>query len=378
MKNPLKISLAIAMLALAALACQVAGTTPTPTPLPPQTPVVQFEQPVVETSAPSEPIFLPPDSLTALYEQVSSGVVAIRVLTQDGGGQGSGFVIDSDGHILTNYHVVEGATDIEVDFNTGFKTRGEIIGVDLDSDIAVLQVEAPAEELHPLPLGDSEQVNVGQLVIAIGNPFGLSSTMTVGVVSAKGRTLDSLSTAPGGGTYSAGDIIQTDAAINPGNSGGPLLNLDGEVVGINRAIQTDTFSNVGEPINSGIGFAISINIVKRVVPFLIEQGFYEYPLIGISSPQEITLFDQEDLGLPQATGALVTLVVEGGPADQGGVQVGDLITHIDGREVLVFGDLLSYLLSNKSPGDQVVLTILRGNEPIDLTITLGSRGVNQP
>ncbi|HLF88487.1 MAG TPA: trypsin-like peptidase domain-containing protein [Anaerolineales bacterium] len=378
MKNLLKITLAIVLLALAALACQVAGTTPTPIPLPPPTPVVQFEQPVVETSAPSEPIFLPPDSLTALYEQVSAGVVSIRVLTQDSGGQGSGFVIDSDGHILTNYHVVEGATDIEVDFNTGFKTRGEVVGVDLDSDIAVLQVEAPAEELHPLPLGDSEQVKVGQLVIAIGNPFGLSSTMTVGVVSATGRTLDSLSTAPGGGTYSAGDIIQTDAAINPGNSGGPLLNLDGEVIGINRAIQTDTFSNVGEPVNSGIGFAISINIVKRVVPFLIEQGFYEYPLIGISSPQEITLFDQEDLGLPQATGALVTLVVEGGPAEQGGVQVGDLITHIDGREILVFGDLLSYLLGNKSPGDQVILTILRGNESIDLTITLGSRGVTQP
>jgi len=376
MKNLLKITLAIALLAVAALACQVAGIAPTP--IPPPTPIVQFEGPVVETDTPTELVFLPPDSITALYEQASPGVVSIRVLAQDGGGLGSGFVIDSEGHILTNYHVVEAATDIEVDFNTGFKTRGEVVGVDLDSDIAVLQVEAPAEELHPLPLGDSEQVRVGEFVIAIGNPFGLSSTITIGIVSAKGRTLESLSTAPGGGSYSAGDIIQTDAAINPGNSGGPLLNLNGEVIGINRAIQSDTFSNVGEPVNSGIGFAISINIVKRVVPFLIEQGFYEYPLIGISSPEEITLFDQEDLRLPQATGALVTLVVEGGPAEQGGVQVGDLITHIDGREILVFGDLLSYLLNNKSPGEQVVLTILRGNEPIDLTITLGSRGVNQP
>ncbi|GAB4579283.1 MAG: trypsin-like peptidase domain-containing protein [Anaerolineales bacterium] len=377
MKPTLKIFLAITVLALAALACQSFAGSPTAAPVS-ATPVVQLEQPVVENTTANEPIFLPPDSLTTLYEQVSPGVVAILVITEEGGGQGSGFVIDTEGHIVTNYHVVEGATDIEVDFTSGYKTRGAIVGIDLDSDLAVLKVDAPAEELHPLPMGDSEQVKVGQLVVAIGNPFGLSGTMTVGIVSAKGRTLDSLNFADGGGTYSAGDIIQTDAAINPGNSGGPLLNLKGEVIGVNRAIQTEAFSTEGEPVNSGIGFAISINIVKRVVPFLISQGYYEYPLLGISSPPQITLFEQESLGLPQSTGALVTVVVEGGPADQAGVRVDDLITHIDGREVLAFSDLISYLMTSKGPGDQVILTILRNGETLEITVTLGSRGINQP
>jgi S1-C subfamily serine protease len=379
MKTPIKIVLAIAALTLAALACQAAAGSP-PTAIPPvPTPLVQFDQSAVENTASTEPIFLPPDSLTTLYEQVSPGVVSIRILTADSGGQGSGFVIDTDGHIVTNYHVIEGATDIEVDFTSGFKTRGEVVGVDLDSDIAVLKVTAPAEELHPIPLGDSEQVKVGQFVVAIGNPFGYSSSMTIGIVSAKGRTLESLNLAPGGpNPYSAGDIIQTDAAINPGNSGGPLISLNGEVIGVNRAIQTNSFNTEGDPVNTGIGFAISINIVKRVVPFLIEQGYYEYPLLGVSSMPEITLFVQEEYGLSQSTGALVNAVVEGGPADLAGVLVRDLITHIDGHEVLIFGDLLSYLIVNKSPGDQVVLTMLRNNEPIELTVTLGSRGVNQP
>ncbi|NUM48005.1 MAG: trypsin-like peptidase domain-containing protein, partial [Anaerolineales bacterium] len=160
MKPQLKIFLAITLLALAALACQTFAGTPASTPLLP-TPMVELEQPPIENTTATEPIFLPPDSLTALYEQVSPGVVAIRVLTEAGGGQGSGFVIDAEGHIVTNYHVVEGATDIEVDFTSGFKTRGTLVGIDLDSDLAVLKVDAPAEEIHPLPLGDSEAVKVG-------------------------------------------------------------------------------------------------------------------------------------------------------------------------------------------------------------------------
>ena len=379
MKNSFKIIFAVVILALAALACQSVSGSPSVSTIP--TPVVQLDPSAVENTSISEPVFLPPDSLINLFEQVSPGVVAIRVLTEEGSGQGSGFVIDMEGHVVTNYHVVVGATDIEVDFNSGFKAWAEIIGIDLDSDIAILKVDAPTEELHPLPMGDSEAVKVGQLVVAIGNPFGFSNTMTVGIVSAKGRTLDSLNPAPGSASaYSAGDLIQTDAAINPGNSGGPLINLSGEVVGINRAIRTDTFNfnTEGEPVNSGIGFAISINIVKRVAPFLIDQGFYEYPLLGISSLPEITLFAQEQLNLPQATGALITLVSEGGPADQAGIQVNDLVTAIDGQEVRIFGDLLSYLLLNKAPGDQVVLTLLRNGRVMDITITLGSRGVNQP
>ncbi len=321
----------------------------------------------------AQPVFLPPDSLVDLYEQASRGVVSIRILSEQGGGLGSGFVIDKAGYIVTNFHVIEGATELEVDFPDGLKVRGEVLGTDPDSDLAILKVDVPPERLYPLVLGDSSQVKVGQFVVAIGNPFGLSGTMTVGIVSAKGRVLESLNAAPGGNFFSAGDIIQTDAAINPGNSGGPLLNLKGEVIGINRAIRTDNFTPTGSPTNSGIGFAISVNILKRVAPSLIEKGSYEYPYLGVSSLSDISLFDQEQLGLPQSTGAYIIEVVPGSPAEKGGLQAGDLITAIDGREVFVFGDLLSYLITEKSPGDDIVLTVLRDGQQIELTVTVGSR-----
>jgi 2-alkenal reductase len=334
------------------------------------------------TTGSTEPIAIPGggetflvdgDSLAALYERVHPGVVVIRILSSTGGGQGSGFVIDADGHIVTNYHVVESASAIEVAFWNGFKTRGTVIGTDLDSDLAVLSVDVPAEQLHPLTLGDSDLIRVGQVAVAIGNPFGLGSTMTVGIVSARGRVLTSLNITEDGRPFSAGDLIQTDAAINPGNSGGPLLNILGEVIGINRAIQTEAFTADGAPSNSGIGFAISVNILKRVAPSLIENGSYDYPFLGVSSLSEITIFDQEELGLPQSTGALITLLTEGGPAEQAGLQVGDLITHIDGHEILLFGDMLRYLLLQKSPGDEVALTVLRGTEVLEVTVTLGAR-----
>ncbi len=318
-------------------------------------------------------LFAEGGSLVELYEQVSPGVVAIRILSQQGGGLGSGFVIDSEGHIATNYHVVEGASELEIAFSDGRKVRGTVIGTDLDSDLAILKVDLPPEQLHPLPLGASDSTRVGQVVVAIGNPFGLSGTMTVGIVSAKGRVLESLNASPGGRPFSAGDIIQTDAAINPGNSGGPLLNLEGEVIGINRAIRTENFTAGGDPVNTGIGFAISVDILKRVAPSLIENGSYEYPYLGVSSLSEITLFDQEQFGLPQATGALITEVTAGGPADRGGIQVGDLITAVDGREVLVFGDLLGYLLTSRAPGEEVSLSLLRNGEPLTLTVVLGTR-----
>jgi 2-alkenal reductase len=318
-------------------------------------------------------LFAPPGSLEKLYQQVSPGVVSIQILSEQGGGLGSGFVIDKEGHIVTNFHVIEGADELEIDFPNGYKVRGTVLGTDLDSDLAILKAEATPDELHPLPLGDSEQLQVGQVVVAIGNPFGLSGTMTVGIVSAKGRVLDSLNIAPGGGTFSAGDIIQTDAAINPGNSGGPLLNLEGEVIGINRAIRTENFNNEGSPVNSGIGFAISVNILKRVAPSLISQGFYDYPYLGVSSLPEISLFDQEQLNLPQSSGALITTIVPGGPANEAGLQVGDLVTAIDGREILVFADLLNYLIISKSPGDDVALTLIRDGQERTITVTLGNR-----
>jgi S1-C subfamily serine protease len=324
-------------------------------------------------------------TLIALYEKVNPGVVAIQVLTQDGGGLGSGFVYDKEGHIVTNYHVIEGFNDLEVDFPSGFKARGEVIGTDTDSDLAVVKVEASAEELFPLTLGDSSQLKVGQTVIAIGNPFGLNGSMTTGIVSALGRTLDSMRAAPGGNNFTAGDIIQTDTAINPGNSGGPLINLDGEVIGINRAIRTLNFSADSEPVNSGIGFAVAINIVKRVVPALIDNGVYDYPYIGISSLDNISLLEQEALGLPSSIGAYVTSVSEGSPAADAGLRGGDrptnlgitaggdLITAIDSQPVRNFSDLLSYLINYKNPGDKVLLTVVRDNKTFDMEVTLDRR-----
>jgi 2-alkenal reductase len=328
----------------------------------------------------------PEELLVKIYENVSRGVVAIQVLTQAGGSQGSGFVIDKEGHIITNFHVVEGLEDLEVDFPSGFKTRGEVIAVDTDSDLAVIKVEAPPEELFPLTLGDSSSLKVGQTVIAIGNPFGLTGTMTTGIISALGRTLESMRDAPGGSTFTAGDIIQTDTAINPGNSGGPLLNLQGEVIGVNRAIRTFNFTTQEEPLNSGIGFAIAINIVKRVTPILISEGEYNYPYIGISSLPDISLLEMEALDLPQSTGAYVTSVSPGGPAERAGLRSGtlatdlpllnaggDLIIAIDGQPVRTFGDLLAYLINYKSPGDTVTLTILRADQKLDLELTLDKR-----
>ena len=301
------------------------------------------------------------------------GGVAIRTMTEQGDGLGSGFLIDESGHIVTNYHVVRGATDFEVDFPSGFKTRGEILGADLDSDIAVLKLDSLPEQLVPLPLGDSETIEVGQIVIAIGNPLGHESTMTTGVVSSLGRTIQSLHEAPGGGTFTAGDIIQTDAAINPGNSGGPLLNLNGEVIGVNVAIETNSFDFLGQPVNSGIGFAVSINIVKRVVPDLINQGYYDYPYIGIRTLSEINLFQQEALGLARANGVYILEVTPDSPADDAGLIPGTEPTAIDGVEVRDFNEMITYLIANNSPGDTVIMRIFRAGQEIEVPLTLSKR-----
>lgn len=325
--------------------------------------------------------------LTTLYQRASQGVVSIIITTAEGGSTGSGFVYDTDGHIITNFHVVEGAEDVEVDFVSGFKTRGEVIGTDLDSDLAVIKVDVPAEVLAPLPLGDSNLVQVGQTVVAIGNPFGLSGTMTMGIVSAKGRTLESLRQTETGNFFSAGDIIQTDASINPGNSGGPLLNLNGEVVGVNRAIRTTGTTVTGDPVNSGIGFAISVNIVRRVVPELIKSGSYAYPYLGVTSRENMSLEMIEALDLPQQTGAYIIQVQEFSPAARAGLvggtrttsipgllAGGDLIIAVDGIPVKTFGEMLSYLINNKSPGDTVNFTVIHdNNSQEEVEVTLGER-----
>ena len=325
--------------------------------------------------------------LTTLYERVNPGVVTIIATTRQGEGSGSGFVYDYEGHILTNYHVVKDAETIEVDFASGKKIYGDVIATDVDSDIAVVHVDMPAAELVPLSLGDSDQLKVGQMVVAIGNPYRLTSTMTLGVVSAKGRILDSLRSTEDFTSYTAGDLIQTDAAINPGNSGGPLLNLAGQVVGINRAIRTSGTTLEGGAVNTGIGYAVSINIVKRVVPVLISKGSYDYPLMGISSSSnELTLSMWKKISHTVTSGVYVVSVTPGGPADRaglvGGSQAtdvqgfysgGDIITAVDGLPVNIYGDLISYIFKNKSPGDVIVLTIIRNDREMEVPLTLGSR-----
>jgi len=327
------------------------------------------------------------DALVGLYQNVSPGVVSIQVVSDAGSSLGSGFVVDKAGHIVTNYHVVESATSVEVNFQSGIKVYGEVVGVDLDSDLAVIQVDVDSEDLVPLTIGDSSQVNVGQTVVAIGNPYGLSGTMTVGIVSARGRTLESIRQTSEGNYFTAGDLIQTDATINPGNSGGPLLNLNGEVIGINRAIQTSGTTYTGSTVTTGIGFAVSSNILSLVLPSLIQGETYAYPYLGLSFfPSTLSLTDAEILGVGQATGAYVLDVVPGGPSDQAGLRAGDqptqyagyyaggdLILAVDGQEVLQFSDLLNYMMLNKHPGDEIVLTVLRGDQTLELTVTLGER-----
>jgi 2-alkenal reductase len=373
----------LSVLMIALLACAIPGMAPVvpdaPNLPPPSPQAEQAPVPVAVDMSGQEEV------LVNLYERVLPGIVSLQVAGSQGGSLGSGFVYDDQGHIITNYHVVEGAQQLEVDFTTGYKIYGTVIGTDLDSDLAVVKVNAPASELHPLPLGNSTSLKVGQTVIAIGNPFGLNGTMTTGIISALGRTLDSARDAPSGGFFTAGDIIQTDAAINPGNSGGPLFNMSGEVIGVNRAIRTTNFTDTGEPVNSGIGFAIAINIVKRVVPVLITEGKYDYPYLGITSIDELNLPQIEALGLQSFTGAYVTSVTPNGPADQAGIRAGgqttseginaggDMIIAIDGQGIRSFDDLLQYLINNKVPGETVTLTILRGQEQLDLPVTLGKR-----
>jgi 2-alkenal reductase len=377
--NMKKSLLAFVVLTFAILACQTplaGGTSPAAVPPISSLPTVIPSEGGSQSPAEGQ------DVLVALYDRVSPGTVAI--ITDQG--QGSGFVYDNLGHVVTNYHVVEGANVIEVRFTSGFMGYGTVVGTDLDSDIAVVKVDGPAEEFHPVPLGDSDALHVGQTVVAIGNPFGLNTTMTVGIVSALGRTLDSAHQSPDGNLFTAGDIIQTDAAINPGNSGGPLFNINGEVIGVNRAIISNNTTANGQPTNSGIGFAVSVNIVKRVTPVLIEKGKYDYPYLGISSIDSLTLEMVDALGLKTYTGAYVTDVAPGGPADKAGIKAGDkatslrglmaggdLIVALDGRDIRTFDELLSYLITHKGPGDTVVLTVLRGEEKTDITVTLDKR-----
>ena len=320
------------------------------------------------------------EALMRLYRTVNPSVVYIRVTSTGGGlpfsgSSGSGFVYSSDGTIVTNDHVVEAGSSYEIVFAGGERRRAELIGADPDADLAVLKVDSLPDGVTPLPLADMESVAVGQFVIAIGSPFGEQGSMSLGIISGLGRSLPSQRATATGTTYSLPQVIQTDAPINPGNSGGPLLNLAGEVIGVNAAIASASGTN------SGVGFAIPVDVVKRVVPSLIEDGEVAYPYIGVTFDGEITLDDQETYGLSQIHGAYVLLVSPGSPAAGAGLVAanaetgrgGDLVIAIDDRPIRDFSDLNTYLVLEAEVGQTVQLTVVRGGETVTVPLTLGAR-----
>lgn len=319
----------------------------------------------------------------SVYKKAAPGVVNITstVLERDfffglvpREGAGSGAVIDSKGYILTNNHVIKDARRIEITLADGSKWPGRLVGTDPENDLAVIRIEAPSERLKPIPLGSSQDLQVGQKVLAIGNPFGLGETLTTGIISSLGRSIRSEA-----GSLME-DLIQTDAAINPGNSGGPLLDSDGKIIGINTAI----FSPSGGSV--GIGFAIPVDTAKRILPDLIEKGYVAHAWMGVSL-FPLTSGLAKALDLPVGKGALVVEVIKGGPADKAGlrggtkmVQLGnamlpvggDVITAMDGEAVNSSEELVRKIRRHR-PGEQVRLKILREKKIQEVTLTLGER-----
>ena len=315
-------------------------------------------------------------SLIDIFEKSEESVVQVNVLRgESDGGMGSGFVYSDDGYIITNQHVVRDAQKVTVTFLDGEAYIGDVVGRDRDLDIAVVKVNPSNTYIQPIKIGDSSKLKVGEKIAAIGNPFGLSGSMTSGIVSQIGRLL------PQESGYSIPDVIQTDAAINPGNSGGPLINMKGEVVGINTAIQSAT----GE--FSGIGFAVPANTVKKVVPILIEKGEFKHPWMGISGTDvDPELAEVRELN--SSKGFLVVSVIEGSPAEQAGLlgvsetkEVdgrefaidGDIIVSIDGKTVRKISDILVHLQREKSIGDEMILSVNRNGEILELTMVLEER-----
>lgn len=395
-----------------------------PVPVAQQAAVNSAPQPVAAPNTKSKPVpTLQPNQtaefdaedqlLTALFRDRSPAVVAIRVQGSSpeaeglpfqlpdpdaspgpGGSpapgtpdfnfeaQGSGFVIDDQGHIVTNNHVVENATFIEVSFTTGLIVEAKVVGADIDSDLAVIKVEQMPEALLSLPLGDSNQVQVGQRAIAIGNPFGLETTLTVGVVSARGRTFQNRISSTGG-RFSIADVIQTDAAINPGNSGGPLFNSRGEVIGVNTAIRSEGGSF------EGIGFAVPSNTVRKVTAALIATGRYDHPYLGVSMHGlPLSTVVAKELKLPVSNGVFISDVDPNGPAAKAGLRGseetvtvngvsypadGDIILKINDRTVNASDDIIDYLATNTEVGQDVTLTILRDGKQQEVKVTLGPR-----
>ncbi len=319
--------------------------------------------------------------LSRIYEGATQSVVSIQVRRSGprssefdprGWGQGSGWVWDDEGHIVTNNHVVENAADIFVTFANDLWTEAELVARDPQSDLAVLLVEPPeGMSLRPLERAP-ELPKVGHYSIALGSPFGLENSMTLGIVSALGRSLPVGD--PGrSGRYSLPEVIQTDAAINPGNSGGPLLNLSGRVVGVNFAIRTQERSPAGTGVNSGVGFAIPISVADRVIPALIDDGEFVYPFLGIAGGTiSAPVAQRMDLD-SNVLGVLVDSVMPDGPSAEAGLRRGDIIVNIDGDEVRNFEDVISYLVMRKSPGETVEIGVLRRGRSRTFEVNLGTR-----
>ncbi len=361
------------------------------------------------------------DTFVNIYEQVNPSVVNVRVigsapafnlpdlpeghpptdpgnpdgapdlpeLPQDvpSGGEGSGFIYDTQGHIITNNHVVAGADKITVIFSDGTEAEAAVAGTDPASDLAVIKVEGvDASLLRPVTLGDSDNLRVGEIVATIGNPFGLDGSMSTGIVAGVGRHLPSGAAAPGGGRFNIPDIIQTDSVINPGNSGGPLLNLKGEVIGVNTAIATNGFNF--QPSFGGVGYVVPSNIVKEVVPELIENGKIAHAWLGIAGGTLLSAYAEAMNLAPDQRGVLVAEVLPDSPADKAGLvgsnqevtidgfpaQIGgDVITQIDDQPILEFDDLLAYIVRQTKPGQTVTLTILRDGEQMQVDVTMEAR-----
>jgi putative serine protease PepD len=304
-----------------------------------------------ETAAPAAPV-APARTATdvsALYERVSPGVVSVEVTTGTGGGTGSGFVLDSDGYLLTNEHVVEDAASVRVRFEKGAPITAKVVGADKSSDLALLKIDPSAHKLTPLTLGSSSTLKVGQSAIAIGSPYRLQGTLTTGVISALGRSI----TAPN--NFPIDNAVQTDAAINPGNSGGPLLDAGGRVVGVNAQIATNTGAN------DGVGFAIPIDTAKQVVPQLKTGKAITRPYLGVSTSDATT-----------GTGAVVQRVVAGGPADDAGLRAGDRILAVGGRTVSQSADVAA-TISTRKPGEEIAVRVRRGGSERTITVKLGTR-----
>ncbi len=352
-------------------------------------------KPVVIVAPPENGVDYETAVLINIYEQVNPSVVSIIVLGAASDLQspfgnpdpndllpfsnGSGFVWDADGHIVTNNHVVEGAKQVQITFSDGTQSIAEVVGTDPDSDLAVVKIDPTGYNLAPVRRGDQNSLRVGMRVAAIGNPFGLEGTLTSGIISAMGRSI------PGTGQFSIADVIQTDAAINPGNSGGPLMNEAGEVIGVNAQIRSAVRAN------SGVGFAIPIRIVDRVIPALIANGGYAHSYIGVEG-RTFSPICADDLGLsPELRGAMIIRVLGRTPAARAGLQGGDtaadtrftgicpnvtggdIVMAIEGQLVTSFDDVLVYLQRFTSPGDVVALTVLRNGEEFEIDVTLGRR-----